>query len=629
MTFRNWTDSLNEGINEYNNSGPTTPKVYIVKDDGTYKEAPIELLSKISNLTYDMGGGETNYYPEKNIVIVDNIPVEEFAKEPGDIKGEKVYVEYNLNIPTILPKANKIIVSQLVYHLDNPKAFAQTISNSLKDEGTIEFFSDLMSKEDKIFLKYLSSEFGFGIPTTLSKYKNLIIKINKNKYKEIPESSIYKIIDDVGNVSKVSAIKKGSWWKYTKLDGNINFKPVEALDPEYFNLMSGISLSKASEKTLYLFSQITHHNIVDVKKIDEPLNEDINPDTYPFKITDKEYDSEDDSLLNINYQFSTPNNIYRVEFNSFEYSPEAKTFDLSFGVNTGDLNQIDTFQMTGEGNARKIFKTILDIVEDFISKEDVEKVVVDGTDEKRKRIYKTIFSSSPPNISSKIVLKENKINDPFGLIQFVNEVAKDSKFDYTKHIDSLNDYMVKNKMNVSPLPKLTLIDDDAENANDVMGKTAFYNPDKREIVLYTLLRHPKDILRSYAHEMIHHIQNLEDRLGNITGTDTREDDHLTDIEREAYTDGNLTFRKWTETINEISNQEMRYWAFHGDIFSELRKGGVEKYNEFKKLADGERLQAIEHFWDLLEKGKLSEGAKDLAPQEEVRIFNENCGCNEA
>jgi hypothetical protein len=273
MTFRNWTDSLNEGINEYDNSGPTTPKVYIVKDDGTYKEAPIELLSKISNLTYDMGGGETNYYPEKNIVIVDNIPVEEFAKEPGDIKGEKVYVEYNLNNPTSLPKANKIIASQLVYHLDNPKAFAQTISNSLKDEGTIDFFSDLMSKEDKIFLKYLSSEFGFGIPTTLSKYKNSIIKINKNKYKEIPESSIYKIIDDVGNVSKVSAIKKGSWWKYTKLDGNINFKSVEALDPEYFNLMSGISLSKASEETLDLFSQITHHNIVDVKKIDEPINE--------------------------------------------------------------------------------------------------------------------------------------------------------------------------------------------------------------------------------------------------------------------------------------------------------------------------------------------------------------------
>ena len=358
----------------------------------------------------------------------------------------------------------------------------------------------------------------------------------------------------------------------------------------------------------------------------EPLNEDINSNTYPFKITNKEYDDEDDSLLNINYQFSTPNNIYRVEFNSFEYSPEAKTFDLSFGVNTGDLNQIDTFQMTGEGNARKIFKTILDIIEDFISKEDIKKIVVDGTDEKRKRIYKSIFSTSSPNISSKIVLKENKNNDPFGLIQFVNEVAEESEFDYTKHIDSLNDYMVKNKMNVSPLPKVTFIDDDVENANDVMGKTAYYDPNKREIVLYTLLRHPKDILRSYAHEMIHHIQNLEDRLGNITTTNTTEDDNLTAIEKEAYTDGNLTFRKWTETINEISNQEMRYWAFHDDIFLELREFGVEKYEELKNIAKGERLQALEHFWDLLKQGKLTEY---LAPQEEVRIFNENCGCNEA
>ena len=220
----------------------------------------------------------------------------------------------------------------------------------------------------------------------------------------------------------------------------------------------------------------------------------------------------------------------------------------------------------------------------------------------------------------------NESKDPFGLIQFVNEVAEESEFDYTKHIDSLNDYMVKNKMNVSPLPKVTFIDDDVENANDVMGKTAYYDPNKREVVLYTLLRHPKDILRSYAHEMIHHIQNLEDRLGNITTTNTTEDDHLTDIEREAYTDGNLTFRKWTETINEISNQEMRYWAFHDDIFLELRKFGVEKYEELKNIAKGERLQALEHFWDLLKQGKLTEY---LAPREEVRIFDENCGCNEA
>ena len=76
--------------------------------------------------------------------------------------------------------------------------------------------------------------------------------------------------------------------------------------------------------------------------------------------------------------------------------------------------------------------------------------------------------------------------------------------------------MLDNDINISPLPKVTFIEDDVENAQEILGKTAFYNPDQREIVLYTLYRHPKDVLRSYAHEMIHHIQNLEDRLGNKT-----------------------------------------------------------------------------------------------------------------
>ncbi|MDA8959248.1 hypothetical protein N9F64_00455 [bacterium] len=224
MTFRNWTDSLNEGINEYDNSGPTTPKVYIVKDDGTYKEAPIELLSKISNLTYDMGGGETNYYPEKNIVIVDNIPVEEFAKEPGDIKGEKVYVEYNLNNPTSLPKANKIIASQLVYHLDNREALAQTVANSLKDGGTFEFQSDLMNKKDKMFLQHLSDEYGFGLPTKLNQYKQESLPLKKGEFVEPLISYIYKITDKDDKTSTLSVTKKGKWWEYEKIDGDLDFK---------------------------------------------------------------------------------------------------------------------------------------------------------------------------------------------------------------------------------------------------------------------------------------------------------------------------------------------------------------------------------------------------------------------
>ena len=79
-------------------------------------------------------------------------------------------------------------------------------------------------------------------------------------------------------------------------------------------------------------------------------------------------------------------------------------------------------------------------------------------------------------------------------------------------------------------------------------KLTYYDPNTQTIVLYTEGRHPKDILRSYSHEMVHHTQYLEDRLGDIAGTDTTSDDHLDTIEKEANLIGTMTFRNWTDSI---------------------------------------------------------------------------------
>jgi glycerol-3-phosphate cytidylyltransferase-like family protein len=115
-------------------------------------------------------------------------------------------------------------------------------------------------------------------------------------------------------------------------------------------------------------------------------------------------------------------------------------------------------------------------------------------------------------------------------------------------IVSLTKYMLDNGMNISPLPKLKFIDNDKENADGLLGKTAYYNPLEKSITLYTLNRHPKDILRSYAHEMVHHVQNLENRLNNINTTNTNEDGALPEIEKEAYEKGNMMLRNWEDDI---------------------------------------------------------------------------------
>ena len=121
-------------------------------------------------------------------------------------------------------------------------------------------------------------------------------------------------------------------------------------------------------------------------------------------------------------------------------------------------------------------------------------------------------------------------------------------------IDLLTKHMIRKGMNIEPLPTLELINGDSENAKNFFGKTAYYDPNKQHIVLYTEGRHPKDIVRSYAHEMIHHIQNLEDRLGDISGTNTTENDHLDKLEQEANLRGTMTFRNWTDSLNENLNE---------------------------------------------------------------------------
>jgi hypothetical protein len=91
---------------------------------------------------------------------------------------------------------------------------------------------------------------------------------------------------------------------------------------------------------------------------------------------------------------------------------------------------------------------------------------------------------------------------------------------------------------------------DEENAKNIFGRTAYYDPQNQLIVLYVSGRHPKDILRSFAHELIHHIQNERGDLDMSTvGNDpqyAQNDTHLRKMEMEAYLKGNMMFRDWED-----------------------------------------------------------------------------------
>ena len=109
--------------------------------------------------------------------------------------------------------------------------------------------------------------------------------------------------------------------------------------------------------------------------------------------------------------------------------------------------------------------------------------------------------------------------------------------------------VAKDQYGLQNTPKLYLRND-KENAEGIFGKTAYYDPSDESIVLYITNRHPKDICRSFSHELVHHHQNERGDLegGDNSPTYAQDDPHMRKMEMEAYLKGNLLFRDWEDGI---------------------------------------------------------------------------------
>ena len=113
-------------------------------------------------------------------------------------------------------------------------------------------------------------------------------------------------------------------------------------------------------------------------------------------------------------------------------------------------------------------------------------------------------------------------------------------------------------------PTLNLISD-RDNHTKPLGKTAYYDPEGMTVSIYVDGRHPKDILRSFAHELVHHTQNENGELNNagFHGEGyAQKNKGLRNMERDAYERGNMCFRDWEDKLKQekptIYNERRNY-----------------------------------------------------------------------
>ena len=117
-------------------------------------------------------------------------------------------------------------------------------------------------------------------------------------------------------------------------------------------------------------------------------------------------------------------------------------------------------------------------------------------------------------------------------------------------------------------PPSIFFDSDEENSKNVLGKTAHYNPESMEVVVYVDGRHPKDVIRSLSHELVHHTQNCRGDLNSDIAGETelgyaQNNPHMRNMESEAYEKGNLCMRDWEDSV-KVQLQETNYYHTNGD-----------------------------------------------------------------
>lgn len=160
--------------------------------------------------------------------------------------------------------------------------------------------------------------------------------------------------------------------------------------------------------------------------------------------------------------------------------------------------------------------------------------------------------------------------------------------DLESHVHNMYDHF--NAKYSFKKPPVMVFDTDPANQSSVLGKTAYYDPQSLEIHIFVDGRHPKDVLRSIAHELIHHRQNMEGRLdvGGYNGPGYYlQNDDLKEVEHEAMLHGNADMREYEDTVKykEKDKMSLKEWKNNELNKQLLKKFGILKENKKPDFLD--------------------------------------------
>ena len=163
-------------------------------------------------------------------------------------------------------------------------------------------------------------------------------------------------------------------------------------------------------------------------------------------------------------------------------------------------------------------------------------------------------------------------------------------------------------------PRLFLKRDDS-NAKNPLGKTAYYNPEDKTVFLYISGRHPKDILRSLGHELVHHKQHCD---GMFDGSEylgsgyAQKDPLMRKAEELANKDGSMCLRDFEDML-KAKNETIYYEHLQeGDYKMSFNDWKEKEISTLLAEAWGFKFNSLQEFEEFDGTGELqAEGEEEI------------------
>ena len=219
-------------------------------------------------------------------------------------------------------------------------------------------------------------------------------------------------------------------------------------------------------------------------------------------------------------------------------------------------------------------------------------------------------------------------------------------------IKPLADKLMKfsqSRLNFKEPPEL-FFEEDEENSLNPLGRTAHYDPSTKQVTIFITSRHPKDILRSLAHELVHHTQNLRgdlspEKCGDMSSGYAQKNDHLRQMEMEAYLEGNMCFRDWEDSCklslaesNFLNNKEKTKMVKLNkkDLAKAIKTLLAEHLKKKKRISEDASADDVSDEDDAVDSEEKTEDDSDEETENDSseeepsgnRMYESNCGCTD-